>query len=144
MAMANSSSALSSRHRPRPAHVHPSCGTRWPTVGSDPCFWNVWMVTALRTGAQVDDEDPTSNQTNTCRREQGIPGAVGDVRRSPGPQASRQTRLVPMLVRTSPLTNLGPAPCSGPTRAGPASAGGHATSGNGWLWCWLDSTRRIR
>jgi hypothetical protein len=26
---------------------------------SDPCFWNVWMVTALRPRAQVDDEDPT-------------------------------------------------------------------------------------
>jgi hypothetical protein len=30
------------------------------------------MVTALRPRAQVDDEDPTGNQTNTCRREQGM------------------------------------------------------------------------
>jgi hypothetical protein len=37
---------------------------------SDPCFWNVWMVTALRPRAQVDDEDPTGNQTDTCKREQ--------------------------------------------------------------------------
>ena len=43
---------------------------------SDPCFWNVWMVTALRPRAQVDDEGPTGNQTIICRREQ----LVSDVR----------------------------------------------------------------